>query len=86
MDGIPALDLWDVATEVLHSSNHKKPSTQEASGNKKRIQGGSNMSNIKTKKKGNQNVEQLSNPDHVTTNASSSQCEAQLHILKTTRQ
>ena len=33
-DGIPALDLWDVVTEVLHSSNHKKPSTQEASGNR----------------------------------------------------
>ena len=29
MDGIPALDLWDVVIEILHSSNHKKSSTQE---------------------------------------------------------
>ena len=39
------------------------------------------MSNIKMKKKGNQNVDQLSNLDYVTTNATSSQCEAQLYIF-----
>ena len=33
-DGIPALDLWDVVVDVLHSSNNKKSSTQEASGNR----------------------------------------------------
>ena len=33
MDGILALDLWDVVIEVLHSSNNKTSSTQEASGN-----------------------------------------------------
>ena len=34
MDGIPALDLWDVVENVLHSSNSKKSSTQEACGNR----------------------------------------------------
>ena len=32
MDGIPALDLWDVVKEVLHSSSNKKSSTQGAAG------------------------------------------------------
>ena len=34
MDGIPAVDLWDVVIEVLHSLNYKKSYTQEASGNR----------------------------------------------------
>ena len=33
MDGIPALDLWDVVIEVVHSLN-KKSSTEEVSGNR----------------------------------------------------
>ena len=32
MDG--ALDLWDVVIEMLHSSNHMKPSTKESSWNR----------------------------------------------------
>ena len=32
MDGIPALDLWDVVIEVLHSSNSTKPPTKPATG------------------------------------------------------
>ena len=76
MDNIPALDLWDVVIEVLHSSNITKSSTKRAAGNS------FHMPNTKSKKKGNQNVDQLSNPDHVTTNASSSQCEAQLCIFE----
>ena len=40
-----------------------------------------NLKNVRLKKKGNQNVEQLSNPDHVTTNETSSHCVAQfLHL------
>ena len=34
MDGLLALDLWDMVIEVLLSSNYKKSSTQEAPGNK----------------------------------------------------
>ena len=40
------------------------------------------MSNFKLKKKGDQNVEQLSNLDHLTTNASPSQCEVPLYIFE----
>ena len=39
------------------------------------------MRNAKLRK-GNQDVEQLSNLDHVTTNPTSSQCEAQFHIFE----
>ena len=35
MDGIPALDLWDVVIEVLPSSNKKNSSSKEVSGNRK---------------------------------------------------
>ena len=34
MDGIPALELWDVVIEVSHSSNCKKSASQDASGNR----------------------------------------------------
>ena len=81
MDGILALDFWDAVTEVLHTSNSKS-STQEASGNrsgfKEAVGNCARMSNTKLRKS-NQKVEQLSNLDHVTTNATSSQCEAQLY-------
>ena len=59
-----------------HSSNDRKSPTQGAAGNCLR-----NI-NTKLKKKGNQNVDQLSDLDHVATNASSSQCEAQLKIFE----
>ena len=56
---------------MLHSSKTKKSSTQEA------VQVCLHMSNTKLRE-GNLNVDQLSNLDHVTTNATSSHCEAQL--------
>ena len=63
MDGIPALDLWDVVIEVLHSSNNKKSSTPEASGNRSGLKEAAGnclrMSNKKLRKD-SQNVEQLS--------------------------
>ena len=88
MDGIPDFDLWDVVIEVLHSSNHKKSSTQEASGNRRGFKEAAGncvrMFNAKLRK-GNHNVEQLSNLDHVTTNATSSQCKAPLYIFRRQR-
>ena len=92
MDGIPALDLWDVVVEVLHSSNHKKSSTQEALGNRsgfKEAAGNSlHMPNTKLKKKGDQIVDQLSNLHHVATNATQLllNVKRRCTILKTTRQ
>ena len=56
MDGIPALDLWDVVIEVLHSSNNNTPPTQENSGNESRDKGapGNCMrtSNVRLRKEG----------------------------------
>ena len=40
------------------------------------------MSNVKLQRKGDQNVEKLSNLDHLTTNASPSQCEVPLYIFE----
>ena len=70
--------------EVLHTSNDKSASIQEVSGNwsgfKEATGKSLRMSSAKSRE-GDQNVEQLSNQDHVTTNASSSQFEAQLYIV-----
>ena len=63
MEGIPVLDLWDVVIEVL-----QREIINPGSGFKEAAGNCLRM-----------NVEQLSNPDHVTTNASSSQCEAVVH-------
>ena len=74
MYGIPALDFWDVVMEVLHSSNNKKSSTLGAAGN--------GIRSLNTKLTGNQNVDQVSDLDHVATNASPSQCDAELYIFE----
>ena len=65
MDGIPALDLWDVMIEVLHSSINKKSSTHGAAGNRlhmldKGAAGHSlNMPNTNLTERGNQNADQV---------------------------
>ena len=41
-----------------------------------------NVHNIRLKKEGDQNVDQLSNLDHLTTNVHYSQGEVQLYILE----
>ena len=76
MDGLPALDLWDVVMEELRSSNSTKPPTNPAAGNCLRSQ----KSNPKTR--GHRDVDQLSHVDHVTANAHSSQGESQLYIFE----
>ena len=73
MDGLPALDLWEMVIEVLHSSNNRKSSTQGAAG--PCLQN----SNTKLKKKDNRNVDQVSDLDHVVTYASSSQWKTKLN-------
>ena len=71
---IPALDLWDVVIEALHPSNDVPP-TQKIStpNNKPKIAAGNcvrdNVYNIRLRKEGDRNVDQLSNLDYVTTNA-----------------
>ena len=67
MDRLPAVALWDVVIEVLYPSKSTELPTHGAAGNCLR------NSNTKLKKKGNRDVDQLSDLDHVVTNASSSQ-------------
>ena len=76
MDGLPALDLWDVVIGVLRSSNSTNIPTNPAEGNSSRNH------KSKPKQKGNRDVEQLSHVYHVATNAHSSQVESQLYIFE----
>ena len=86
MEGLPALDLWDVVINVLHSSNNVPPTQKiSAPNNKPKGAAGNcrhNAQNTTLKKEGDRNVNQLSNPDHVATNAQSSQGKAQLYIFE----
>ena len=74
MDGLLALDLWDVVIEVSRSSKSTESPIHGAAGNWSRTY------KSKPKQKGNRDVDQLSHVDHVTTNAHSSQGESQLYI------
>ena len=67
MDGLLALDLWDVVIKVLRSWNSTKSlKTKPAAGNCVREH------QSKPKQMGNRDVDQLSRVDYVTTNAHSS--------------
>ena len=76
MDGLPALDSWDVVVEVLCSSNSTGLPVNPAAGNCSRNH------KSKPKQKGNRDVDQLSHVDHVSTNANSSQGESQLYVVE----
>ena len=70
MDGVLALDLWDVVFEVLRSG--------------RLAQGDHTTNKTKTKtptEKRKREVEQLSNVAYVPTNTHSSQGESQLYIF-----
>ena len=86
IDGDPDLDLWDVGIEVLHSFHNNTPPTRNNSANKGRAQRAAGnclrISNVRLRREGNQNVKQLSNLDHVATNANSSLCKAHLYIFE----
>ena len=76
MDGLFALDAWNVVIEVLRSSKSAASPTCGAAGNWSRNH------ESKPKQKGKRDVDQLSHVDHVTTNANSSQGESQLYIFE----
>ena len=87
MDGIPALDLWDVVIEVLHSSNNVPP-TQKISTPKskpRRAAGNcvrDNVHNIRLKKECDRNVHQSSDLDFCHHKRTFSQGKAQLYIFE----
>ena len=76
MDGIPALDLWDLVIEVLHSSKN-----QPVQGELLRDEAQKKHTNTKTKKKKHISRDdiELFNVDHVTTNAKPSHFGALLY-------
>ena len=92
MDGILALDQWDVVIEVLRSSKNTHQAVRDHSRKEKvddqvprsRARGEiqSTNTNTKLKRSGNRDIDELSNVDHVVTYTSSSQVEAQLCIFE----
>ena len=70
MDGIPALDLWDLMVTVLHgNTNQSKP-----------LRG--NLSTSPTQKKIPGKIDDLNNVDFVSSNANSSRKETLLYIFE----
>ena len=99
MDGLPALDLWDVVTEVLHSFQNTHTHTHshqrvgdrcrkekvdgQATGNRARGEILSTNPNNKFKRSGHRDVDESSSVDHVVTSAKPSRFEVLLYFLKT---
>ena len=79
MDGLLALDLWDIVNEVLRSTNNtvqpKHKSILEAGAT---LGSKTKTPNVKRRQK----VEQLNGVDYVPTSTLSSQSESQLYILE----
>ena len=70
MDGIPALDLWDLIVTVLHGNTNQS----------KQVQG--DLSTSLTRKKNPGKVDDLNSVDFVSSNANSSHKEAMLYIFE----
>ena len=69
MDGVPALDLWNLIVTVLHGNTNQS----------KQVQG--NLSTSLTRKKIPGKIDDLNNVDFVSSNANSFRQEAMLYIL-----
>ena len=81
IDGIPALDLWDLVIEVLHSSfNQPKKSKEEVQGNLLRDTPSRKHTNNQVKTPNQHNDLELCNVDYVSSNVKSSQFCAMLYI------
>ena len=79
MDGVPALDLWDIVIEVLRSANN----TGQPKHNSIQETGATLHSKTKTQHvKRRQKSKQLNDVDYVPTNTHSSQGESQLYIFE----
>ena len=98
MDGLPALDLWEIVIEVLRTTKHNiQPGhtssgkleyvqpNRTSSGKLEYVQPNSTICDSRTKTKRvnqNQGVDQLNQVDCVPTNTRSSQGESQLYIFE----
>ena len=76
MDGIPALDFWDMGIEVWHSSLNQ-PSIQGSL-----CDNGQSRKRTNTRTKKHSNRDDLNNVDHVTTQAKLSHFGAVLYIFE----
>ena len=76
MDGLPALDLWNMLIEGLRTSKSTESQAHGAARNCSRNR------KSKPKQRRSRDVDQLSHVDHVTINANSSQGESQLYIFE----
>ena len=83
MDGIPALDLWDLVLEVLHSSSNQVHGHQErARGNLQRNKPSSKHTNTQIEIQTQPKDLELSNVDYASSNAKSSRSGAVLYIFE----
>ena len=79
MDGLLALDLWDIVIEVLHSTKDKTQPKHASHQETGAVLGSKTKTQHVTRK---QKVDRLSEVDHVPTNTHSSHNESQLHIFE----
>ena len=70
MDGIPALDVWDLIVTVLHGNTNQSKQVQV------------DLSTPVTRKKIHGKIDDLNNVDFVSSNANSSHKEAMLFIFE----
>ena len=90
MDGIAALNLWDLVMRVLHSSRNiqawrnrwREEVNNQASRNRVRNETQSTNTNTKTKRHCNREFDEVSTVDHVVTSATPSHFEAHLYIFE----
>ena len=83
MDGIPALDLWDLVIGMFHASpNQLKKSKGRAQGNMLRNTPSNKHTHNQTKTPSQHDNLELCNVDYVTSNAKSSQFGAMLCIFE----
>ena len=82
MDDIPALDLWDLVIEVLHSSFNQAQGHEElAQGNLQRNKPWSKHTDTQITTQIHHNDLELSNGDYVSSNVNSSRSCALLYIF-----
>ena len=82
MDGIPALDLWDLVIEEFHSSpTQSKKTEDQARGNLLRDTTSNDHTQNQTEDPTKHNNLELSNDDYVSSNAKSSLFGATLYIF-----
>ena len=84
MDGIPALDLWDLVIAIFHSSPIQSKKTKDrARGNSSRDTTSNKHTQNQTEDPTKDNNLELSNVDYVSSNAKSSLFGAMLSFLRT---